>query len=122
MGEGAARPAACLPDHTHPRPSHPPLLRLILQLQESSEWEVLVDRAFAALDVDGCGRIAPADLELLLCGEGGCEVWLRGRLRGVGGRGRRGAAGGCRVVRRQALLIPCSPFHSRRRPRPAHPP
>lgn len=58
-------------------PARAPLCPLVfppLQLQQSAEWDALVDRAFDAMDVDGCGRIGPADLEHLLCGEGGCEV------------------------------------------------
>lgn len=57
------------------------------QLQESSEWEGMVDRAYEALDRDGCGRIGPQDLEELLCGEDGCEV------RGWGGMGWDGPLG-----------------------------
>lgn len=47
-----------------------------LQLQQSSDWLDMVDRAYESLDRDGCGRIGPKDLEELLCGDGGCEVRL----------------------------------------------
>ncbi|GAB4823735.1 hypothetical protein N2152v2_010781 [Parachlorella kessleri] len=43
------------------------------QVQASGEWDLLVERAFEALDVDCSGHIGPEDLEALLCGDYGCE-------------------------------------------------
>ena len=45
-----------------------------VQLQNSEEWDALVERAFRALDADGSGHISPEDLEHMLCGEEHCEV------------------------------------------------
>ncbi|KAL4447878.1 hypothetical protein ABPG75_005097 [Micractinium tetrahymenae] len=41
---------------------------------DSAEWDALVERAFHALDVDGCGRLSPGDLVSAICGDGGCEA------------------------------------------------
>ncbi|PRW57858.1 calcium-dependent kinase 29-like [Chlorella sorokiniana] len=48
------------------------------KLQQSTDWLDMVDAAYESLDRDGCGRIGPKDLEILLCGDGGCEAadWL----------------------------------------------
>lgn len=68
----------CAP--TAPARCPPPLpaatAHSLLQLQQSSDWLDMVDRAYESLDRDGCGRIGPKDLEELLCGDGGCEVRL----------------------------------------------
>ena len=45
-----------------------------MQLQDSQQWDALVAQAFAEMDARGDGAISPQQLELLLCGEEGCEV------------------------------------------------
>lgn len=44
------------------------------KLHESSDWDGLVERAFLALNTDGSGLLTMAELELILCGEEGCQV------------------------------------------------
>ncbi|KAI3434966.1 hypothetical protein D9Q98_003018 [Chlorella vulgaris] len=43
-------------------------------VQESSEWDSLVLAAFEEMDVDCSGAISTRSLELLLCGEDGCQA------------------------------------------------
>jgi hypothetical protein len=71
------------PVYTPPQPLTGPLLPptllplpLVLnpQVQESSEWDSLVLAAFEEMDVDCSGAISTRSLELLLCGEDGCQV------------------------------------------------
>ncbi|KAL4433462.1 hypothetical protein ABPG77_010315 [Micractinium sp. CCAP 211/92] len=40
----------------------------------AADWDGLVKRAFRSMDPDGDGVITAQELELLLCGEDGCEV------------------------------------------------
>lgn len=61
-----------------------------LQFQGTRDWDVLIKRAFAAMDPNGDGVISAEELEQLLCGEDGCEVrlaphfWADGRRWCVG--------------------------------------
>ncbi|PRW20925.1 calcium-dependent kinase 26-like [Chlorella sorokiniana] len=41
--------------------------------QGTRDWDVLIGRAFAAMDPNGDGVISAEELEQLLCGEDGCE-------------------------------------------------
>ncbi|PSC75499.1 hypothetical protein C2E20_0993 [Micractinium conductrix] len=44
------------------------------KMYESSEWDVLVERAFHAIDKDGSGTLTADELELVLCGDEGCQA------------------------------------------------
>ena len=83
---------------------HPPPLRS--QIQDSSEWDALVSEVFRSMDVNGAGSLGHDELELLLCGEDGCEASV---CVAVGGGDSRGQ--GC-----APLLLPRTP------PPPTRPP
>lgn len=43
-------------------------------MQETPEWEVWVEKAFDAFDIDGSGRISVDDLSAMLCSDGVCAM------------------------------------------------
>lgn len=61
---------ACCQVPTHRRPG--PLLQF--KDDRTADWDGLVKRAFSSMDPNGDGVITAQELELLLCGEDGCEV------------------------------------------------
>lgn len=45
-----------------------------MQIRTSTDWDSVVEEAFNQIDRDHRGVITAADLEMLLCGEEGCEA------------------------------------------------
>lgn len=45
-----------------------------MQIRSSTDWDSVVEEVFNALDTEHRGKLTSTELELLLCGEEGCEA------------------------------------------------